>query len=595
LAVIQCHVGHGKTSTSTAIHSKMTALVDAAIPQHEADHDGLQLLISFENRTLVHDIAMMKCVDDMNLVVRQLVAHWTGWPLRRLEATVTTDPSHWRVRVISGIRGGKGGFGTLLKGQAKQAGAVTTVNFGACRDLQGRRLQQVNEVAAAQHYQIWSERVQAGQATTEEMARALALETTSGVAGWYLPLPSWAAVSKSTMRQQQMQYRQWKRQRDQQEEAQRAAKERKQQQTDAYVQAAAQESAWAARRVKDALAQGLREKEAAVTAAASAATNPVTDSSDEAMELALPSSMVTISGDFEIGWSDPTSADREEPVWLVQSRSTFATLAILWPPLPIDGSAPPAGYYYEVRLVTAGLAQIGWARPDFAPNSDEGDGVGDDAFSWSYDASRKIALHSGVATTLPNHEDVWKPNDVVGCRYQPLKGGSSIQFTLNGRDCGMTYTVPEHDGGKLPHVFPALSCNQGEILELCLHASTMKYQPAGTVTVGEALNRPVSSTEARASEPAEDAQLPESKPEPAASIPSTTQIVVPEALNLDGFASSQELEGLGLDRLKSALMAAGLKCGGTLQERADRLFSIKGLDPTEYPAKIVAKRKRRDA
>jgi Replication stress response SDE2 C-terminal/Silencing defective 2 N-terminal ubiquitin domain/SPRY domain len=576
----------------------MMATTDAAIPQQEADHDGLQLLILFENRTLVHNIAMMKSVDDMNLVVRQLVAHCTGWPLRHLEATVTTDPLHWRVRVISGIRGGKGGFGTLLKGQAKQAGAVTTVNFGACRDLQGRRLQQVNEVAAAQHYQIWSERVQAGQATTEEMARALALETTSGVAGWYLPLPSWAAVSKSTMRQQQMQYRQWKRQRDQQEEAQRAAKERKQQQTDAYVQAAAQESAWAARRVKDALAQGLREKEAAATTAtaASAPSNLVTSSSDEAMELALPSSMVTISGDFEIGWSDSTSANHEEPVWLVQSRSSFATLAILWPPLPIDDSSvPPAGYYYEARLATAGLAQIGWARPEFAPNSDEGDGVGDDAFSWSYDASRKIALHSGVATTLPNHEDVWKPNDVVGCRYQPLHGGSCIQFTLNGRDCGMTYTVPEQDGGKLPHVFPALSCNQGEILELCLHASAMKYQPAGTVTVGEALNCPVSSAEAGVSEPAEDAQLPESKSEAVASIPAATQIVVPEALNLDGFASSQELEGLGLERLKSALMAVGLKCGGSLQERADRLFSIKGLDPTEYPTKIVAKRKRRDA
>ena len=44
---------------------------------------------------------------------------------------------------------------------------------------------------------------------------------------------------------------------------------------------------------------------------------------------------------------------------------------------------------------------------------------------------------------------------------------------------------------------------------------------------------------------------------------------------------------LGLDRLKSALMALGLKCGGTLNERAQRLFSIRGkpleqLDPSLY-------------
>jgi len=44
---------------------------------------------------------------------------------------------------------------------------------------------------------------------------------------------------------------------------------------------------------------------------------------------------------------------------------------------------------------------------------------------------------------------------------------------------------------------------------------------------------------------------------------------------------------LGLDRVKSALIALGLKCGGTLEERAHRLFQTKGkrledLDPTLF-------------
>ncbi|XP_072037307.1 splicing factor 3A subunit 3-like [Amphiura filiformis] len=58
-------------------------------------------------------------------------------------------------------------------------------------------------------------------------------------------------------------------------------------------------------------------------------------------------------------------------------------------------------------------------------------------------------------------------------------------------------------------------------------------------------------------------------------------------LDLSAFSSSEELASLGLDRLKSALMALGLKCGGTLEQRAQRLFSTKGvpldnLDPTLF-------------
>lgn len=58
-------------------------------------------------------------------------------------------------------------------------------------------------------------------------------------------------------------------------------------------------------------------------------------------------------------------------------------------------------------------------------------------------------------------------------------------------------------------------------------------------------------------------------------------------LDLSAFSSWEELASLGLDRLKSALLALGLKCGGTLEERAQRLFATKGknldeLDPTMF-------------
>ena len=68
--------------------------------------------------------------------------------------------------------------------------------------------------------------------------------------------------------------------------------------------------------------------------------------------------------------------------------------------------------------------------------------------------------------------------------------------------------------------------------------------------------------------------------------------VAPEPLDLEQYSSVESLEQLGLDRLKSALMALGLKCGGTLSERAARLWSVRGLQPKDFPPKLLAKAKR---
>lgn len=46
--------------------------------------------------------------------------------------------------VLLRLRGGKGGFGSLLRGAATKAGQKKTSNFDACRDMSGRRLRHVN-------------------------------------------------------------------------------------------------------------------------------------------------------------------------------------------------------------------------------------------------------------------------------------------------------------------------------------------------------------------------------------------------------------------------------------------------------------------
>ncbi|KAK4030082.1 Splicing factor 3A subunit 3 [Daphnia magna] len=60
-------------------------------------------------------------------------------------------------------------------------------------------------------------------------------------------------------------------------------------------------------------------------------------------------------------------------------------------------------------------------------------------------------------------------------------------------------------------------------------------------------------------------------------------------LDVSAFSSWEELASLGLDRLKSALMALGLKCGGTLEDRAKRLFGTKGLQIDEIDKSLFAK------
>jgi len=63
----------------------------------------------------------------------------------------------------------------------------------------------------------------------------------------------------------------------------------------------------------------------------------------------------------------------------------------------------------------------------------------------------------------------------------------------------------------------------------------------------------------------------------------------PQSLRLGMFNTQQELEALGAERLKQALEAMGLKCGGTLQDRAARLWSVRGKKPQEIPQKLKAK------
>ena len=88
-----------------------------------------------------------------------------------------------RAVIAGGLAGGKGGFGAMLKAQAKQSGKKKTTDFGACRDLSGRRLRHVNDEKILQK---WKEAKDRGDDFDVEQ------ETPTGIELWYMGTPSWA-------------------------------------------------------------------------------------------------------------------------------------------------------------------------------------------------------------------------------------------------------------------------------------------------------------------------------------------------------------------------------------------------------------------
>lgn len=63
-----------------------------------------------------------------------------------------------------------------------------------------------------------------------------------------------------------------------------------------------------------------------------------------------------------------------------------------------------------------------------------------------------------------------------------------------------------------------------------------------------------------------------------------------EPLNFDDFNSAKDMEVMGMERLKTELQSRGLKCGGTLSERAARLFLLKSTPIDKLPKKLLAKK-----
>jgi hypothetical protein len=93
------------------------------------------------------------------------------------------------------ILGGKGGFGAALRSKAKQKALKATTDFGACRDLNGRRLRHVNDEIILQKFQ---EAKESGEKLKVDE------ETPTGIDLWYLSKPGWVDNVKQSSRSKLM-------------------------------------------------------------------------------------------------------------------------------------------------------------------------------------------------------------------------------------------------------------------------------------------------------------------------------------------------------------------------------------------------------
>lgn len=85
-------------------------------------------------------------------------------------------------------------------------------------------------------------------------------------------------------------------------------------------------------------------------------------------------------------------------------------------------------YYYEVKLITPGVMQIGFATKQSKFLNHDGFGIGDDDQSLAYDGCRQLLWQNAksIHTNLPR----WKEGDIIGCLIDLEK--LEIRFSLNG-------------------------------------------------------------------------------------------------------------------------------------------------------------------
>jgi len=505
----------------------------------------------------------------------------TSIPKFSLKIDDTALPIVCHLNVANALAGGKGGFGTLLKGQSKKAGAKMTKNFGACRDLSGRRLRHVNDEIKLRKWYEAQKRKEAGLPEEEPSV------TPSGIDGWYLAVPTWAEGQTSNKSMQAAE-RRLKREIQARKRAEAEKKEREDFQKAERervvmdyanvgrglvydrrdgANGAASTSSF---RIDQAIAKGM--KVVADSKVEKDHDDKGTETKKRMMSQVLSNEnkleqfkwLASLSGEVVQGQAEDiqyfgkgkSGAQVNDNVKFIQGDSEFASGCVLLSPERMKKKR----LYYEVILDTGGVAQVGWAQMGkFTPNSSNGDGVGDDNYSWGFDGSRRQKFFGGSSFEYGLN---WKHGDCVGCLFDGLSG--TISYLLNGKDMGVAYTVEDTSD-----IVPSFSLNEGEILGIRVGPNFENFPGDGYVAVSsciddfdaEIMDKEMLHSNKINLVPLQKRKATELNKSKLSIFGKKPDDLKGEPVDLNKYEAIEELEKLGLDRLKSALIAIGIKCG----------------------------------
>ncbi|XP_059312476.1 uncharacterized protein LOC132063780 [Lycium ferocissimum] len=382
------------------------------------------------------------------------------------------------VHLLLRLRGGKGGFGSLLRGAATKAGQKKTNNFDACRDMSGRRLRHVN---AEKKLEEW--RAEAEERKLEKMAEEF--------------------LKKNA------------------KEAAKKGKGVKGDNTDKYVQKYREDSAKCMEEVERSVRESLKGfvsskrkgvelnesdskklkiwKGKRIMGESDSDSEDLDDDDSDEEEEENDKSIVIDNGD-----NSDSNGEAEGSLDSVTGRK-------------VDGGASESGSEEEKDTLLKNLE----SAKDVNVNAVQQEG---ESLSSLTPDSQEIIGQSGVASTFAT--------DIASAT-------ESIQ------------TEKEASGTEPIVVESSSGVKESNVAEPSDNLSPTPVPQEDAVSEDSDLEKP---------------------------------------FNFEEFSSASELEVLGMERLKSELQARGLKCGGTLQERAARLFLLKTTPLEMLPKKLLAKK-----
>ncbi|KAK0582399.1 hypothetical protein LWI29_025216 [Acer saccharum] len=406
----------------------------------------------------------------------------SGYQLK--DRTVISDDNA-TIHLVLSLLGGKGGFGSLLRGAATKAGQKKTNNFDACRDMSGRRLRHVNAEKKLEEWRAEEE----GRKLEKIAEDFLKKEAKKGKKG----------VGDGQAEKYVAKYRE----------------------VSAKCAAKVEES------VREACGNGKRRAIAGTTADAKRlkiwrgkrklGDGEDEDSSDDDEEENEKSVVVNN------GHHSDSSKEAEVSSGSVTGGKQDAEFS--------GGGSCESGSEEEKEILPQQIVESGG---EDVPNEENGvvePEIGEEKVSPSTISCLEPAFVS--ATEVVEAEKQECCGGLVSVNAEGVVGQSANGLS-SGNEEGSENKAVDAEGGD----FPATK-------------SVSHEETAAASTSNGEMERP---------------------------------------LNFEEFSSAAEMEVLGMERLKTELQARGLKCGGTLQERAARLFLLKTTPVEKLPKKLLAKK-----